>query len=52
MSEVIIAVGKEYHEALQHDSHLLECLLLLGVDEWDGYKQAVEMYEEESVYAG
>lgn len=43
-----ISVDAIYLETLQKDSEFLECLTACGVDSWDGFEEALEMYEEES----
>jgi len=48
MSDVMIAVNRDYLSLVEKDSHFLECLDACGVCDWEGYKEAVEMYEEEA----
>ena len=45
MSSLVTISEKEYQELLD-DSLLLNCLRQAGVDNWDGWDGAVEMYEE------
>jgi hypothetical protein len=40
-----IEVDVKYFDIIQRDSELLEQLHYVGVEEWDGYKTAVELYE-------
>ena len=39
-----ISISKEEYEALLNDSILLNCLQMMGVDNWDGYDEAIEQY--------
>jgi hypothetical protein len=41
-----IAISEEEYEALLNDSILLNCLQMMGVDNWDGYDEAIEQYNE------
>lgn len=41
-----IAISEEEYEALLNDSILLNCLQMMGVDNWDGYDDAIEQYQE------
>ena len=43
------AVDKEYLKRIEEDSHMLECLDACGVLDWEGYKEAKEMYDEEKL---
>jgi hypothetical protein len=47
MAEVMVIVNREYLERLEKDAHFLECLDAVGVEDWDGMEEALEMYEEE-----
>jgi hypothetical protein len=38
---------KEKIEGLEEDAEFLSCLEACGVDNWSGYSEAVEMYNEE-----
>jgi len=42
-----ITVDAKYFEAIEKSSHLLECLDACGVCDWEGYSEALAMYEEE-----
>jgi|TARA_B110000238_G_C16067116_1_gene413262 hypothetical protein len=42
-----IEVDLNYYNLIQKDSHLLECLMYCGVDMWDGFEEALIMYEED-----
>jgi len=44
-SEVIIS--REELGELQKDSDLLDCLYACGVDNWSGFSEAMEMFEED-----
>ena len=50
MSEPDVRVinASELHE-LQEDQRFLECLEAMGVDNWPGYDEAREMYNEETI---
>ena len=41
-----ISISEEEYEALLNDSILLNCLQMMGVDNWDGYDDAIEQYQE------
>lgn len=41
-----IRVDVKYFNIIQKDSELLEQLYYVGVEDWDGYKTAVELYED------
>ena len=41
-----ISISEEEYEALLNDSILLNCLQMMGVDNWDGYGDAIEQYQE------
>jgi hypothetical protein len=41
-----ISISEEEYEALLNDSILLNCLEMMGVDNWDGYDEAIEQYNE------
>jgi hypothetical protein len=43
-----VRISKEKYEQLLNDQALLECLQACGVDNWDGYGDAMEMFEEEA----
>ena len=47
MSDILITVDSEYLLRIESASHLLECLDACGVCDWEGYAEAVAMYEEE-----
>ena len=42
-----ITITKEEYERLLDRDDFLECLLACGVDNWEGYGEAQEMYDEE-----
>ena len=48
MPEVMTTVNRDYLLLIERASHLLECLDACGVCDWEGYAEAVAMYEEES----
>lgn len=39
-----ISISEEEYETLLNDSILLNCLQMMGVDNWDGYDEAIEQY--------
>ena len=41
-----ITIFKEEYEALVKDQYFLQCLIGAGVDNWQGYDDACEMFEE------
>ena len=41
-----ISISEEEYEALLNDSILLNCLQMMVVDNWDGYDEAIEQYNE------
>ena len=41
-----ISISEEEYETLLNDSILLNCLEMMGVDNWDGYDEAIEQYNE------
>tara|TARA_R100001377_G_scaffold83409_1_gene64873 strand:+ start:2402 stop:2593 length:192 start_codon:yes stop_codon:yes gene_type:complete len=42
-----VEVDVAYFKSIQSDSHLLDYLRYVGVEDWDGYNTAVELYEDE-----
>ena len=40
-------INKAYFESVERDSFLMQCLDACGVCDWEGYKEAVEMFEQE-----
>jgi hypothetical protein len=44
---VMTEVDVTYLSQMERDSHLLECLHAYGVDEWDNFKAAYQMFEDE-----
>ena len=42
-----ITVKAKYFERIQKESHFLDCLRAAGVDNWSGYDDAREMWEQE-----
>ena len=43
-----ILVDVTYFDTVQKDSEFLECLTACGVDSWDGFEEALNMYEEDA----
>ena len=50
MSEIekeMIKISKEEYKSLKENSNFLDCLKCVGVDNWDGYGDALQMLEDE-----
>lgn len=43
--EEMIAITKAEYDQLIEESIMLDCLKAAGVDNWDGYELAMEMFE-------
>ena len=41
-----ISISEEEYKTLLNDSIFLNCLQMMGVDNWDGYDDAIEQYQE------
>lgn len=41
-----ISISEKEYDSLLKDSILLNCLQMMGVDNWDGYDEAIEQYNE------
>ena len=41
-----ISISEEEYDSLLKDSILLNCLQMMGVNNWDGYDEAIEQYNE------
>ena len=41
-----ISISEEEYETLLNDSIFLNCLQMMGVDNWDGYDEAIDRYNE------
>jgi hypothetical protein len=48
MSDTRLVEARELHELIE-DQKFLRCLEDAGVDNWEGYHQAMEMYNEEAI---
>lgn len=48
MEQEMVTITKEEYDSLQDQSHWLGCLENAGVDNWCGYEEAQQMYQEES----
>lgn len=48
MTETVkmVTITEEEYISLQEDSHWLSCLENAGVDNWDGYDYAREIFQE------
>lgn len=42
----VVTISKDEYEQLLEDSSFLQCLEAVGVDNWEGYEEAREMYKE------
>ncbi|MFD2704672.1 hypothetical protein [Salibacterium lacus] len=42
-----VVITEEEYEMLREDGEFLACLEAAGVDNWDGYGEAIAMYREE-----
>ena len=47
MSKETVTITKEEYEYLLEQSEFLGCLEACGVDNWNGYSDAYEMFNEE-----
>lgn len=45
--EKFVTITRKEYERLLDSEHKLECLDAAGVDNWGGYGDAMEMYQEE-----
>ena len=45
-------INIKYLKNLEQGSHMLECLDACGVVDWEGYKEAKEMYDEDNMEFG
>lgn len=45
--EEMVTITKKEYDNLQEAAEMLSCLEACGVDNWDGYGDAQEMYKEE-----
>ena len=46
MADEMVEVSVATYESLYNDQAFLKCLMAAGVDNWDGYNEAVKAYEE------
>jgi hypothetical protein len=46
-NEVMVTITQEEYNELLEDSWFLECLECAGVDNWDGYSYATEMFNSD-----
>lgn len=46
-----ITISKKFFEKLVEDSDFLDCLQACGVDNWEGYSLARQMYNENEAEA-
>ena len=47
MEQEMITITKEEYDELKSDQSFLYCLQSCGVDNWEGYSDAQEMYQNE-----
>lgn len=43
----MVTITEEEHEKLLEDAKLLECLRRAGVDNWEGWDDAIDFFEGE-----
>lgn len=48
MNEETVTISKKEYESLKEDSHWLQCLENAGVDNWEGYDFARELWREDN----
>ncbi len=48
MSEIMVTLPQSTYIKLLEDEFLLSCLREAGVDNWDGYDYAMELYNEDT----
>lgn len=46
LTEGTVTISKEMYDELVDDQALLHCLKAVGVDNWEGYDTAMEMFED------
>ena len=46
VSQEMVTISKEEYESLKEDSEILDCLRACGVDNWQGWDDAMDMYHE------
>ena len=46
MSEEMITITKAEYDELIQNYNFMQCLERAGVDNWDGYEYAIELYSE------
>lgn len=46
MGEEMITITKEEYDELIQNYNFMQCLERAGVDNWDGYELAINMYQE------
>jgi hypothetical protein len=45
-TEEMVTITKKEYDKLLDDSHLLSCLRAAGVDNWDGWDNAIDLYND------
>ena len=45
--EESITILKDEYEELLEECRLLDCLRMAGVDNWEGFEYAIELFQEE-----
>lgn len=48
INENTVTISKEEYESLKEDARWLQCLENAGVDNWEGYDYARELWREEN----
>lgn len=46
-NQEMVTITKEEYDRLVDDSYMLSCLEACGVDNWSGWDDAMEMFNEE-----
>ena len=46
MAEEIVTISKKEYDQLKSDSAFLQALMQAGVDNWDGFSYAQEIWDE------
>jgi hypothetical protein len=44
-----VTISQDEYDSLKEDEKLLDCLRICGVDNWDGFDDAHNMFEEGGV---
>ncbi len=47
MSQELVTITEEEYQSLKEDARLLQCLRAAGVDNWEGWDDAIDIFNEE-----